>query len=151
MSILLSDIFDPRSIKLNLEGKTKEAVFTELADAITAINPECDRASVLASIWERENKLSTGIIPGVAIPHAFCEKTKNIAGAIGISQTGIEYDALDNKPVYVVFMLVIGGAEREEHLHVLNQISMLAQSEFLATIKKAQNTQTIQTILSRFQ
>ena len=150
MKTLLSDIFDSRSIKINLEGKTKEAVFIELADAITKAHPECDRDSMLASLWEREHKLSTGITSGVAIPHAFCGKIDSIAGAIGVSQTGIEYDALDNKPVYVVFMLVIGESERENHLCILNQVAMLAQSEALALIKKAQNTQAIQAILSRF-
>jgi hypothetical protein len=50
MRILLNDIFDPRSVKINLEANTKEGVFIELAEAITAVHPECDRASMLAAL-----------------------------------------------------------------------------------------------------
>ncbi|MDR0441875.1 MAG: PTS sugar transporter subunit IIA [Treponema sp.] len=148
MGISLSEIFDSRSIRLNLESKTKEAVFDELTEAITAVHPECDRSSMIASLWERENKLSTGIASGVAIPHSFCNGMTDIVGAIGVSQSGIDYNALDNKPVYVVFMLIIGGQAHESHLHILNQLFALAQSEGLASIKKAKNAQTVTDILS---
>jgi mannitol/fructose-specific phosphotransferase system IIA component (Ntr-type) len=150
MRILLSEVFDPRSIRLNLEGKTKEEVFIELAEAITALHPECDRASMLAALWERENKLTTGIVPGVAFPHASCGGINNIAGAIGVSQAGIDYGALDNKPVYVVFMLAISDKTTENHLRILNQLFLLAQSEAIEIIKKAQNVNTVKDILSRF-
>jgi len=151
MGIILSDVFNPLSIRLNLGGKTKEEVFIELAEAIMSDHPECDRASMLASLWERENKLNTGIVSGVAIPHTLYGGINNIAGAIGISQTGIEYGAPDHKPVYVVFMLVISDKATENHLRVLNQLFMLAQSEAIAIIRKAQNTTTVKDILSRFQ
>ncbi len=150
MGILLSDVFDPRSIRLNLEGKTKEEIFIELAEAITAAHPECDRASMLASLWERENKLTTGIGSGIAIPHTLCRGIKNIAGAIGISQTGIEYGALDQKPVYVVFMLAISNKAAENHLLILNQLFVLAQSEAITVIRETQNTQAVKDILSCF-
>jgi mannitol/fructose-specific phosphotransferase system IIA component (Ntr-type) len=67
----LNDIFDTRSIILDLKATTKEAAFIELADAIVTAHPECDRTSMLAALWEREKKLSTGIASGVALPHAF--------------------------------------------------------------------------------
>jgi len=151
MGILLSEVFDPRSIRLNLEGKTKEEIFIELAEAISAVHPECDRASMLASLWERENKLNTGIVPGVAIPHTIYGGINNIAGAIGTSQTGIDYGAPDHKPVHVVFMLAISDKATENHLHILNQLFVLAQSEAIAIIRKAQNEQTVMDILSHFQ
>lgn len=148
--MLLHEIFDERSIRLNLEGKTKQAVFIELVDAIAAACPECNRTVMLAALWEREDKMSTGIASGVAIPHAFHRGINNMAGAIGISQNGIEYGALDNKPVYVVFMLAMGEPAEENHLRTLNQIFTLVQSEALAMIKKAKNAKDIHTILARF-
>ena len=151
MRILLNEVFDPRSIRLNLEAKTKEEIFIELAEAITAVHPECDRASLLASLWERENKLSTGVVSGVAIPHTIYGGINNIAGAIGISQTGIDYGAPDHKPVHVVFMLAINDKATENHLRFLNQIFTLAQSEAITIIREAKNTETVINILSRFQ
>jgi nitrogen PTS system EIIA component len=151
MGIYLNEIFEPRSIILNLDGKTKEEVFNELVKAIADVHSEYDYSSMLASLWERENKLSTGIGSGIAIPHAFYEGVNKITGAIGISQTGIEYNALDQKAVNIVFMLIIGRQANENHLYVLNQLSTLAKSEAFAMIIKAQNKETVMDILSRIQ
>jgi len=149
MSVLLSEVFNPRSIKINLEGTTKEAVLAELAGEIAVLHPECERSVMLAAIMERENKLSTGVAPGVAIPHGFCRGIRSMAGAIGISRNGIDYEALDNKPVHIVFMLAIGGPASENHLRVLNQIARLATSEALAMIMNAKSAEDIHGILAR--
>lgn len=150
MSILLSKIFDSRAIILNLSGTTKEDVFTELADAISAIHPECDQPGMLAALWEREKKMSTGIAPGIAIPHAVYRGINTVVGAIGISKAGIEYDALDKNPVHVVFMLAMGEFVQENHMRVLNQIFTLVQTEAFELIKNAQTAQEAHAVLSRF-
>jgi len=149
MEISLSEIFDSRSIILNLDGKTKDAVFSELIKTITKVHPECDESSLHSVLWKRENKLSTGIGSGIAIPHAYYEGIDKITGAIGVSQTGIEYNALDQQAVNIVFMLIIGGKAHENHLNVLNQLITLAQSNAPAMIKNAQNEEAIIDILSR--
>jgi len=151
MGITLNEIFEPRTIILNLDGKTKEEVFNELAGAIANVHTECNYSSMLTSLWERENKLSTGIGSGIAIPHAFYEGVNKIAGAIGISQTGIEYNALDQKAVNIVFMLIIGRQANENHLYVLNQLSTLAKSDASSMLLKANNKETVMDILSHIQ
>jgi len=150
MGIFLKDIFDPQAIILNLQGKTKDEVFIELSKALAAANPECDPHAMFEALWEREKKMSTGVASGVAIPHTTYRGLKSAIGAIGVSQTGIEYDALDDKPVYVIFMLVLGEPVEESHLRILNQISRLAQSEALALVRQAKTVQDISAILSRF-
>ena len=148
--MLLNEIFNIQAIKLNLEGTTKEAVFTELADTISAVYPECDQTILLTALWERENKLSTGIASGIAIPHAIYRGIDNVAGAIGISKSGIEYGALDNKPVHVVFMLAMGEQAHENHVRVLNQIFALVQTEALTLMKNAASAQDVYALLSKF-
>ena len=145
----LGEIFDSRSIILNLKATTKEAVFIELADAIITAHPECGRTSMLAALWEREKKLSTGIASGIALPHAFYNGIDDIAGAIGISKAGIEYDALDKKPVHAIFMLITGAEATDDHLRVINKLFSLAQSEDIELIIQAENIQTVKDILSR--
>ena len=151
MGSMLSEIFDPRTIKLNLEGKTKEMVFNELVNVIADIHPQCNRAEIYTAIKEREEKMSTGIGCGIAIPRASCTGITNIAGAIGISREGIDYGAMDNKPVYVVFLLALNDRANENHLHVLNLIFKLAQSEAITMMKNAKNAEEIHAILSRIQ
>ena len=150
MRIPLNEIFDPQAIKIDLEGTTKEAVFSELAGTISSVHPECDQTILLDALWERENKLSTGIAPGIAIPHAIYRGIDTVVGAIGVSKSGIEYDALDNKPVHVVFMLAMGERTQENHVRVLNQIFSLVQSEALMQMRKAKTTQDVHAILSQF-
>jgi mannitol/fructose-specific phosphotransferase system IIA component (Ntr-type) len=149
MGNLLGDIFDMRSIKLDLDGKTKEMAIDELVDTITILHPELDRSEFYAAISEREEKMSTGIANGVAIPHAFCGGIGNMAGAIGISKKGIDYGALDNRPVHIVFLLAISQRANENHLRVLNLIIKFAQSEALALMKNAKDADEIYSILSR--
>jgi PTS system fructose-specific IIC component/PTS system nitrogen regulatory IIA component len=145
--VLLSDVFDKRSIKLNLESKNKEDVFEELIETITAIHPGFDRDSILAAVQSRENKMNTSIASGVAIPHGVYPGTDNIFGAIGISSLGIDYNAPDEKKVHCVFLIVLGDAAREKHLNVLNRIMSLINSEGLSLIRKARTSEEIHNIL----
>ena len=150
MILKLRDIFDQGSILLNLTGTTKQEVFSELADAMAAVHPEISQSVILASLWEREKKLSTGIVPGIAIPHAICGGIGITAGAIGISKTGIDYDSLDKKPVHVIFMMVMGEGAKENHLHILEQVFSLVRTEAIALIENAKSAEEIHAVLSRF-
>jgi mannitol/fructose-specific phosphotransferase system IIA component (Ntr-type) len=146
---LLSNIFDLQSIKLDLDGKTKETAIDELIDTITILHPEVNRAELFAAVREREEKMSTGIANGVAIPHASCGGIGNMVGAIGVSKKGIEYGALDNQPVHIVFLLAMSQRANENHLQILNLIFKFAQSETLELMKSAKNAEEIYAILSR--
>jgi mannitol/fructose-specific phosphotransferase system IIA component (Ntr-type) len=148
--VFLKDVFDKHSIKLNLASKTKEAVFTELIDAITDIHPELNRDEIFTAIYDRESKMNTAIVPGVAVPHGYYLGANNVFGAIGISQTGIDYDALDQKPVHIVFLIIMGEAYREKHLRVLSRLLSMIQSEELGYMQEAKSSQDVYDILSRF-
>ena len=145
----LSDIFDSRSIKLDFDGKTKELALAELINSISVLHPECNRTELFSAIMEREKKMSTGIGNGVAIPHASCTSIVNMCGAIGVSKQGIDYGALDQKPVHIVFLFATGERADENHLRVLNLIFKLAMSEEFAVMKNAKNAEEIHAILSR--
>ena len=150
MGNLLSDIFNLQSIRLNLDGKTKETVLNELIGGIADLYPDCNRLEILAAIKEREEKMNTGITGGVAIPHAFCRGIANMAGAIGISRHGIDYGAPDNKPVHVIFLVAISEYTEENHLVVLNRIMKLVRSEALVRLKNAKNARDIHSLLSQY-
>jgi len=149
MGKTLGEIFDPGSIKLDFDGKTKELALAELIHSISVLHPECDRKELFTAIMEREKKLSTGIGNGIAVPHAGCKGITDIYGAIGVSKQGIDYGSLDNKPVHIVFLFATSGKADENHLHILNLIFKLAESEAFALMKNAKNAEEIHAILSR--
>ena len=149
MGSLLSEIFDVRSIKLNLDGKTKEPALSELINCIADLHTGCNRLEMLATIREREKKISSGIGNGIAIPRTVCTGIGNMTGAIGVSQYGIDYGAPDNKPVHVIFLLAMRGYTEENYLQIINQIFKLAQSEAYPMIVNAKKAQDIHSILSQ--
>ena len=88
----------------------------------------------------REEKMTTGIIPSVAIPHASCPSVKNGFGAIGISRAGIDYDSLDAKPVHVVFMLLFGSDGTALHLKVMQQLALILKNPEAASLLAEKKT-----------
>jgi PTS system fructose-specific IIA component/PTS system nitrogen regulatory IIA component len=148
--MLLNDVFDKQSIKLNLESKTKETIFTELIDTIADVHHELNRDEMLAVVRDRESKMNTSVASGIAVPHGYYPGAGGVVGAIGISPAGIDYDAPDHKLVHVVFLIVMGEAYREQHLRVLSRILSMIKSGALPYIQEAKGPQEVYDILSRF-
>jgi mannitol/fructose-specific phosphotransferase system IIA component (Ntr-type) len=139
----LSDIFVRQSIKLDLESTTRDSVLAELTELITAVHPEISYDEIFTAVSSREDKMSTGIGSGVAVPHGYCHSIGAAAGALGISRAGIDYGTLDNKPVHVLFMLVMNNTARENHLRILNQIFKLANSGSIDLIMAAKSVEEL--------
>ncbi|MDR3247224.1 MAG: PTS sugar transporter subunit IIA [Treponema sp.] len=148
--MLLSEVFDLRCIKPDLKSTAKPEVFKELIETIIAVHPELDREEMFAVVNERENKMTTSVIPGVAVPHGCYPGISDVIGAIGISRTGIAYNGDDNKPVYCVFLLLMGEESREKHLHVLNKVFTVLNTPALARIRAANSPQEVYDIMCRF-
>ncbi|MDR1443691.1 MAG: PTS sugar transporter subunit IIA, partial [Treponema sp.] len=142
------EIFDTRLIKLNLESSGKDAAFFELIDTIADVYPDIDREKMDNVIQEREKKLNTFVASGTAIPHGYYPGLDRTVGAIGISKTGIDYDAAE--PVYVIFMIIMGNSSQENHLSVLSRILSLIESGALDRMAAAQSVREVHDLLSRF-
>lgn len=123
--MVLSSVFSPELIKVNLESEDKEEVFEELVELYVSKNPSASRASLLAAVREREGKQSTGVKPGIAFPHAQTDQVSTVKGIIGISRNGIDYEAMDGKPVYVVFLLFSSANDCTLHLRALKRLSAI--------------------------
>jgi mannitol/fructose-specific phosphotransferase system IIA component (Ntr-type) len=159
--MLLSDVFTIQRIKPLLESETKDEAFEELVETIVTAQggrsfategscAELNRREILQAVSKRESKMTTAILPGIAVPHGYCRAYNGITGAIGISRTGIAYDADDNTPVHCIIMIVLGETAREKHLRVLNRLLRLLTSQVLSSIQSANNAQEIHDILHRF-
>jgi mannitol/fructose-specific phosphotransferase system IIA component (Ntr-type) len=148
--MILNDVFDKQLIRLDLEGGNKKEVFAELINAIAELHPDFDRDEMLAVIQDRENKMNTSVASGAAVPHGYYKGTGDVIGAIGISKTGIDYDAPDQKPVHFIFLIIMDEASREKHLGVLSRVLSLINSGALADIQAAKSPEEVYDILSRF-
>ena len=147
---MLCDIFNPKCVKLNLESTTKSEVLEELIEIIAAGNNDFDRRELLEAVTQRENKMHTGIMPGVAIPHGYCKTVNGIIGALGFSRAGIEYDELDGNPVHLFFLLLMDESSREEHLHALSGLYELLNSEEFSEICARGKPQEVCGLLNQY-
>ena len=68
--MVLGQIFSPEAICVNLQSESKDEVFEELVEKLVEVYSGLDRTKVLNALLEREQKMSTGIFPGIAVPHA---------------------------------------------------------------------------------
>ena len=137
--MFLYDIFPPELIKIGLEAEDKDEVFEEMADLFCQAMKISNRNDILEALWERESKMSTGIQKGIAIPHGKVKSLENVYGVLGISKNGIEYDALDDQPVYLLFMVLAPETNSEMPLRLLKRLSELLDNPQFYTELLAQN------------
>jgi len=137
--MFLYEVFPPELIKIGLESEDKDEVFEELVDHFCQIKKYNARDEILSALNERESKMSTGIQKGIALPHGKTNAIENVHGILGISKKGIDYDALDGQPVYLIFMLLAPQAESEKHLRLLKRLAGLLDNPQFYTDLLPQN------------
>jgi nitrogen PTS system EIIA component len=120
-------------VKVPLEATTKDELLVELVGVLARERCIRDADEVIRVIREREAVLSTGIGSGVAIPHGKSMAAPELSIAAGVARAPVEYDALDGKPVQLVFLLVGPEAAAGAHIKALSRISRLVRQPELRT------------------
>jgi len=116
---------------VDLKAETKEEALRELV-AHLAAHSSCvlDPEALLRAILEREKTLSTGVGIGVAVPHAMIPEVTDWVIAIGRSHKGIDFEAIDERPVRIVVMIAASDKHsRGEYLTVLGYLIKKLRSE----------------------
>jgi PTS system nitrogen regulatory IIA component len=122
----LKDFFSPDAITLNLRGTSKEEVLAELVGLLAM--DERSSGTLLRIIQRRENLGSTGIGRGIAIPHCRSLVVNRLRLAFGHRREGIEYQAIDSRPVFHFFLIVAPPLEiSNQYLPVLGRIAQFAK------------------------
>jgi PTS system fructose-specific IIA component len=129
MDMKITDILAPSCIKIGLEVTDKEDVLTKLVDTLNKTGSVKDRDALLQVIMDREKLMSTGIGHGVALPHGKTNVVANSIAALATLQTPIDFDALDDKPVSIVLLLVGTEGNVSVHLRLLSRISRMIGSD----------------------
>lgn len=123
----LARLLDPGLVKVPAESYTRDEVIAELVELLVRSDRVDDRAGVLDALYERERKGSTGIGNGVAIPHARHPEIEGAELAVGIAPDGIEFEAVDDEPVYLVFLLLGSPEKPALTIEALADIGMIVQ------------------------
>ena len=123
----LLDVLSEDVVKVGLESEEKDEVIAELVELLVRAGKLTDRSRAIRAIEERERMGTTGIGRGVAIPHGKDRSVTKLTAALGISSNGIEFDAMDNQPVFVVFLVLAEPDNPGPHVQCLAEITRLLQ------------------------
>ena len=123
----LSELLDRSVVKVGLESEDKEEVFAEMVELLVRAGRVKDRDRAHQAILAREAMASTGIGSGIAVPHGKAASVDKLTAALGVSSKGIDYDATDGEPVYVVFMVLAEPNNPGPHVQCLGEIARLLQ------------------------
>lgn len=146
----LTDIVVSEAIIPDLTSGTRDDAIAEIVDALVdagALSPEL-KDEFVKSIIKREKRGSTGFGHGVAVPHVKHTAISKMAVAVGISRSGIDFNALDKQPVYSIFLLLSPEDKPEDHLDAMEAIfGNLSQDTFRRFLRQAQTTDDVVTLL----
>lgn len=112
-------------ISADIKGRNKKEALYELCEVLYKAGLIKNIQEVVNIIIEREKLGSTGIGEGIAIPHGKMKDIDSILCAFGKSKGGIDFDAVDRKPVHIIFLLLAPEGSASLHLKMLSRISKI--------------------------
>ncbi len=122
----LREFFAEDAVKLELEGTTKDEVLKELIELLGL--DEKNEAMLFKMLKRRENLGSTGIGRGIAIPHCRSLVVNKLRVAFGRKTAGVDFKAIDEKPVHFFFLIVAPPLEvSNQYLPVLGKIAQFSK------------------------
>src|SRR5712675_2253044 len=121
----LANLISVEQIIPEMKATERWAAIVELIDLLVGLAKikTADRESILTSLKQREETMSTGIGFGIAIPHCSSDRIEEVVAAFGRSTSGIEFDALDNAPVKFVVLFIVPKNQFQTHLRTLASIA----------------------------
>jgi mannitol/fructose-specific phosphotransferase system IIA component (Ntr-type) len=126
--MLLKEFFSDDAISLDLKAQTKDDILKELITLLKL--DEKSEGMLFKMLKRRENLGSTGIGRGIAIPHCRSLVVNRLRVAFGRKTAGVDYKAIDDKPVQYFFLIVAPPLEvSNQYLPVLGKIAQFAKQE----------------------
>jgi len=122
----LKEFFSPEAISLSLRGGSKDDVLAEMVSLLRT--DERSAGTLLRILQRRENLGSTGVGRGIAIPHGRSLVVSRLRLAFGRKPEGLEFQAIDGKPVFSIFLIVAPPLEiSNQYLPVLGKIAQFSK------------------------
>lgn len=140
----LRDILHPECVKVPLAAQNKQEAIFELVDLLAEHGLVGNREELKQTVWQREMTRTTGIGHGVAIPHGKAAGVSRLALAVGKTAQPLEFNAIDGRPVELIFLLASPADQTGPHIQALASISrILADPAFRAAMRAAGTAQEL--------
>jgi PTS system nitrogen regulatory IIA component len=147
----LADILQPEGIIPALRAQTKKQLLVELAATASKLTGISER-EIFDVVLQRERLGSTGVGGGIAIPHGKLKALNKIVGVFARLETPVDFEALDDQPVDLVFMLLAPEGAGADHLTALSRIARaLRDQDLVARLRSSETVPAIDACLNQEQ
>jgi mannitol/fructose-specific phosphotransferase system IIA component (Ntr-type) len=144
-------LINANTIILNLKGKTKVSIITELLDTLSTQGKLVERDIALKDLLDREQTMSTAIPNGIALPHAKTNAVRELTVTIGIKKSGVDFDsALDDKTRIIILALAPPRKTKSLYRFLLSIITALSDDAFRSKLLAAQTPKEIAELLRQY-
>lgn len=144
----IADIISKKAVLDNVQASSKRELIQILSERIANLS-ELDERVIFDAVWERENLGSTGYGEGVAFPHARIDGLEKVCALFARLDEPVDFDALDGKPVDLVFLLISPENSGADHLTALAALSRILKTEgSCEKLRKARSVDEIYAILN---
>lgn len=125
----LADTLNPAHIVSRLHATDKAGIIDELLRTLHELGEVPDVDAARAAIWEREDKMSTALEEGVAIPHGKTDTVDRLVAAMGVAPEGVEANALDGKPSRYFVLTLSPKSKPAPHIPFMSAVSQALDAE----------------------
>jgi PTS system fructose-specific IIC component len=138
--VKVQDLLQKNAILIDLSGVQKGDVLSQMATFMASLYGLHDGEAISQKILDREIDMSTGIGYGIAIPHARISGIDRLYMVAARHKAGIEFNAIDEQPVHLVFMMISPMNTSAEHTQILSSLSRIMSYEDVRKKLLAANT-----------
>lgn len=144
----VGDLISSERIAHAADLSSKKKALERLSELLSQGAPDLSRGEVFDALLARERLGGTGLGHGVALPHGRVKGNHVTRGAFIQLPHGIDFDAIDQQPVDLVFALLVPEESTDEHLHVLAQLAeMFSAREFREQLRAAPSREALHALL----
>jgi PTS system nitrogen regulatory IIA component len=140
----LSQLMSPGRTLCREPGASKKRIFDTIARAISDDQLSLTQHEVFTQLVAREKLGSTGLGKGIAIPHSRIANCSHPLGSLITLAEPVDFDAPDNQPVDLLFVLLVPEEAQQQHLDILAEIARLfSQDDFCQYLRAAQSNEEL--------
>ena len=145
----MHDLITPQAILANLKAGSKKQALQDMARRAAELTGQHERA-VFDVLLERERLGTTGVGHGIAIPHGKLPGLERVHGVFARLERPIDFDAIDEQPVDLIFLLLAPEHAGADHLKALARVSRLLRDQSMCEkLRGSDNADAIYALLTQ--
>lgn len=148
----ITSLITPERVTSRLSTTSKKRALEQLSEILSSFAASLTPEEIFDSLIGRERLGSTGLGQGVALPHGRLANLSEPVGAFVSLEQGIDFDAIDQQPVDLMFALLVPAESTEEHLQILAELAKrFSDAAFCERLRAAATDEALYTEFTRWE